>query len=112
MYVIEENEYRTFTRKGYGRIYTRTEEDIRKVQRIIKEIDKYEYEYMPKDLVTTFSDFPKVTFIGKFDDLDLNKLEALCFERGINIFIFDSKTNDRPQNYLKLASIPDTDTDL
>jgi hypothetical protein len=84
----------TFTRKGYGRIYVTETEDINKVKAIIKEIDEFEYDYLPKHLITVFSDYPAVVYTGKFDDLDLNLLTAICMDRSIPIFCFDAGHND------------------
>lgn len=41
----------TFDYKGYGRIFVEKEKDIQKVKDKIKELDDFEYEYLPDDLI-------------------------------------------------------------
>ena len=68
---------RTFTHKGYGRIFVRSEEDIEKVKNKIKEIDEFEFSYLPTRFIATLSEYPALVYIGKFDDLDLDsRLES------------------------------------
>ena len=52
----------TLTHKGYGRIYCETVDDIAKVHDVIKELDEYEFGYMPKGIVTTFNEYPNVVY--------------------------------------------------
>jgi len=50
------NSKRTFTHKGYGRIYVMDETHIPMVNHIISEMYQEEFEnYMPKDLIAPFS---------------------------------------------------------
>ena len=88
----------TLTNKGYGRIYVQNVEDIEKVKDIIKEMDEYEYEYLPRDLITTFRAYPSVVYTHKFNDLDLDALTATCWSRGILIWVFDAHHNEYPEN--------------
>ena len=37
------------THKGYGRIYVDNQEDIQKVKDIIKELDEFEFGYLPTE---------------------------------------------------------------
>ena len=92
--------YNTFPRKGYGRIFVEKEEDIDAVKRIIFGMDEFEYEYLPKDLITVFdpkiSSFPSenpkdhlqltLAYTHKFDELDLNELQFRCWANGIKVF--------------------------
>jgi len=80
----------SFTRKGYGRIYVENEQDIEKVDKIIKEVDEFEYYYLPSKYIAHFSEYPKVIYTHKFDDIDINYLTALCWHRGIKIFCLDN----------------------
>lgn len=80
----------TFTRKGYGRIYCLNAADAEKVATIIKELDEFEYEYLPKDLIAPFSEYPKLKYTHKFDALDLNMLTAVCWQRSIVIWCCDN----------------------
>ena len=79
-----------FTHKGYGRIYVRSEEDILKVEAIIKELDEFEYDYLPDKLIATFDNYPYLKYLHKFSDMDMNKLTAECWKRGIYIFVLDN----------------------
>lgn len=83
-----------FTRKGYGRIYVNREEDIQFVKDKIKEMDEFEFEYLPPDLITTFDRYPELEYTGKFDDLDIDKLTALCWQQGVFIFCLDNGHED------------------
>lgn len=82
------------THKGYGRIYCEHVNDIDSVKKIIKEIDDFEYEYLPKDLITTYDKYPQTVYIGKFSDMDMNKLTAECWKRGVKIWVFDDGHNE------------------
>lgn len=84
----------TFTHKGYGRIYVDKKENIEKIHTIIKHMDAFEYEYLPKALIATFDEYPKVVYTHKFSDLDLNVLTATCWKNGIHIWTYDTGTND------------------
>jgi len=89
-------DYLTF--KGYGRIYVLTQEDVQKVENVIKEMDSYEFDnYYPEGLVTTLDNYPRVVYIGKFD-FSFSLTEE-CKKRSIPIFIFDSGFEDRPRGY-------------
>lgn len=89
----------TFLHKGYGRIYVDSIDDIAKVKSVIKEMDSYEYDYMPQGLITTFSDYPSVVYIGKFSDLCTDTLTALCWAIGVKIWCYDSGHNEYPIAY-------------
>jgi len=75
-----------FPTKGYGRIYVEKQEDIQKVKDIIKEMDEFEFEYLPKDLITVFKDKVTTTYTHKFDDLDISVLMEKCWQQGIKMF--------------------------
>lgn len=90
----------TLTRKGYGRIYVDTVENIDKVKEIIKEMDEFEYDYLPKDLITVYTDYPNVCYTHKFDALDMDKLTGYCWSMGIRIWAFDAGHNEFPSVYL------------
>lgn len=77
-----------FDRKGYGRIFVEHEEDIEKVKEIIKSLDEEEFEYLPKDLITTFSpDTFNSTYVHKFCDLDMGKVLKEAWAKGIHCFV-------------------------
>ena len=92
-----------FTRKGYGRIYCESIEDIVNVQDIICLIDEYEFRYMPADMITVSSEYPKVVYNGKFDDLDLNELTARCWKAGVKIWCFNAGFNSYPTSELAVT---------
>jgi len=85
-----------FGRKHYGRIFTDKEENISKIKEIIKEMDEFEYGYLPNDFITVFkthyfgenNEFYDVETIytHKFDSLDTNELSRRCWEQGIYMF--------------------------
>lgn len=86
----------SLTRKGYGRIYVDTVENIEKVKAIIKEMDEFEYSYLPEKLIAVYTEYPNVTYTHKFDALDMPKLTATCWRLGIKIWVFDAGHNEFP----------------
>lgn len=94
----------TFSRKGYGRIFVEKEEDVQKVEDIMKEIDEYEFNgYYPtgnymggnnERLVTVFSEENyKSVYVGKFDEMDISKVLKKAWEQGIHCFAVFGKCN-------------------
>lgn len=79
-----------FTRKGYGRIFCQKEEDVETVYKIIKELDEFEFDYIPSGFVVPVSEFPNLVFTGKFDALDKNVITAACLRKGIIVICFDN----------------------
>jgi hypothetical protein len=86
-----------FTYKGYGRIYTNSE-NHQDVVDIIKELDEFEWSYYPTGLVTSWDMYPNVEYVGKFE-LDKEKFQQICKERNIPVFIFDAGFTDHPSGY-------------
>lgn len=86
--------------KGYARIYVPTVEDVQKVKDVIKEIDEFEFDYLPNDLIAPFSEYPALAYTHKFSDMDMNKLTAICWSRGIHIFVCDNGLNESMNNAL------------
>jgi len=78
-----------FTRKGHGRIYVKDAIDIPKVNAIIKEMDEFEYEYLPNNMITTYERYPETVYIGKFDELKTDVLTNICWKTGICIWCYD-----------------------
>lgn len=74
-------------RKGWARIYALNSADIEEVKAIIKEMDPFEFDYMPSDMVAHFSRYPELVYTHKFDSLDMNALTAICWSRGIYIWV-------------------------
>ena len=81
-------------RKGYARIYVDAAHNLKAVEAIIKELDEFEHTYLPDDLIAPFTEYPKLVYTGKFDGLCMNKLTAVCWSRGIYIWVCDNGTND------------------
>jgi predicted RNA-binding protein with EMAP domain len=88
----------TMTHKGYGRIYVDKLENVQAVKQIIKELDDFEYSYLPIDYIAPFYEYPNVIYTGKFSDLNIDQLTAICWKRGIYIWAFDSEYDEFPQN--------------
>lgn len=83
-----------FSRKGWGRIFVEKEEDIEKIREIIKEIDEYEEGYLPKDLITVFSDDNfEAEYVHKFCDMNMTKVLYTAWSRGIKCFVVFGKIN-------------------
>lgn len=96
----------TFSRKDYGRILVQKEEDIEKVKDIIKEMDEFEYEYMPKDFIGVFEkDNIETVYTGKFDDLDLMELQIRCWEKNIPIMILDGIITTEYREYKEFREL-------
>lgn len=77
----------TFNRKGNGRIYTNNAENIERIKEIIKEMDEFEYDYLPDDLITVFKGEIKHVYTHKFDSLDLDELMRRCWNEEIYVFV-------------------------
>lgn len=87
-----------FQHKGYGRIFTDSEENIEKIKKIIQEMDEYEFGYLPSDLIAVYDPSKYKVYadgsVGtedtvynhKFDDLDLGELMFRCWNNGIHVF--------------------------
>lgn len=91
---------KTLTHKGYSRFYLYDSTKEQEVREIIKEIDEFEYGYMPKDWITSFDNYPQVIYHGKFSDMDMVQLQATCWDRGIQCWVFDSGRTDYPYNLI------------
>jgi integrase len=92
--VRERKVMNTLTRKGYARIYVSKSEDVERVKQIIKELDEFEYEYLPEDLIAPFTEYPRLAYTHKFDGLCMNRLTAVCWKRGIGIWVCDNGNDE------------------
>ena len=92
---------RTLTHKGYSRLYALSYVDQAGVARVIKELDDYEYGYMPEDWIAHVSEYPKVVYTGKFSDLDMNLLTIACWRQGMPVWVFDAGHIEWPSDALK-----------
>ena len=95
-----------FERKGYGRIFVEKDEDVQKVEDIIKEVDEYEFNYYyptgenfgnfrGQRLVTVYSEenYHSI-YVGKFDDMDISKVLHEAWKQGIHCFAIFGKCNE------------------
>lgn len=89
----------TLTHKGYGRIYVEKRDDIEKVKETIRLMDEFEYSYLPDELITVYTDFPKVVYTHKFSDMDIADLTNRCWNLGIKIWVFDSGHDEYAMKY-------------
>ena len=94
----------TLTRKSWAAIYVANEMYISDVEEIIKELDAFEYDYLPDDLIKPFSDYPQVAYTHKFSDLDMDLLTIRCWERGIYIWVYDAR-EEYPSDQRKLSNL-------
>ena len=83
-----------FTYKGYGRIYTNPE-NIQEVENIIKELNEFEWDYYPKNLVASVEEYPSVIWVGKFE-LDEDLFKQVCKEKHILALVFNSGFEEFP----------------
>ena len=75
----------TFDRKTYGRIFVAKPEDVATVDAIVKELDEFEYGYMPDNFITVWPGKVEVSYGHKFE-ADIDKLMETCLNRGIWIY--------------------------
>ena len=81
-------------RKGESRAYVSRGSDVKKVEAIICEMDKFEFDYMPEGWVTHHENYPQTVYTGKFDDLDIAELCRRCWNRCIYIWVYDSSATE------------------
>jgi len=79
-----------FAYKTYGRIFVTQADHIPLVEAIIKDLDEFEYEYMPDDLITVYKPNPLMVYLHKFE-IDKIALTAKCWEAGIWIWCVDNQ---------------------
>lgn len=85
----------TFDRKGYGAIFIEKETDRCLVEAIIDLLDHDEYiHYFNPKLIKVYDceniHYNCAEYAGKFE-INLNKLQMLCWRFGINIFVVKGK---------------------
>lgn len=85
------------TRKGESRCYVFKEDHIEKVIEIIKELDDFEFRYMPTNWITVFNKKDlyrnSMVYNGKFD-INVPDLIEKCGENGIGVIIRSSNIPD------------------
>jgi hypothetical protein len=95
--IIESNT--NFFNKGYGRIFVHKKEDVKKVEKFLKEFDKYEwnnYYLKGEEFVAVWDPKGKNKLIyhSKFD-VNIPKFTEYCKERGIEILIRTDMNSER-----------------
>lgn len=88
-----------FPRKGYGRIYVEKQEDVQKVKDIIKNMDEFEYDYLPDNLIAVFEGKIETVYTHKFCDLDIGLLMEKCWQNGIKMFCVEGRYGFAVWNY-------------
>ena len=91
-----------FRYKGYGRIYTNPE-NIQEVENIIKQLNEFEWDYYPGDLVASWEEYPSVVWVGKFELFE-PMFKEVCKEKNIPVFVFDSEFEQFPRGAVKLLT--------
>lgn len=82
-----DNHLMTFPHKGYGRIFVENESDILMIKEIIREMDEFEFGYLPADLIAVFSEENMHSvYTHKFDDLNMTKVMFHAWSKGVKCF--------------------------
>jgi hypothetical protein len=85
-------------KKGNSRCFVFEKEHIEIVKDTIKEIDEFEFDYMPDDWVE-FWDYPnakycpQMVYNGKFD-IDVINLKIACAKKSVAISIVSTNIDD------------------
>lgn len=81
--------------KGLSRCFVFREEDIQKVYDTIKEINDFEFNYVPTDWVMVWGKEYESSMVynGKFD-IDVPKLIDECGKKGVGIIIKSSNIDN------------------
>jgi hypothetical protein len=89
-------------KKGYARIYTTDDSNIEKIKIIIKTLNPYEEGYMARDLITTVDEYPRMVYNGKFDEMNMYALSAICMKLGIPMFYITTNSDSMSVDALKV----------
>ena len=85
---------RTFSYKGYGRIFVDKKENIETVKNEIKQMSEFEFDYLPENFIAPLSEYPKLSYTHKFDALNLDELTLRMIEKGIGILCIDNGSTE------------------
>lgn len=82
-----------FQRKTYGRIFVQKQEDVAEVEQTIREVDEFEFGYMPKNLIVVYDPIGPnlLTYLHKFEMSKIALTQA-CLKKGIWIWCVDNGT--------------------
>lgn len=90
----------SFPYKGFGRIIVGSEADKQRVSEILREIDDFEFGYMPKDMIAVEGiDSTHLVYVGKFEP-DLDELDKRLKAEGIGY-------NIQEETYMDHEGIPE-----
>ena len=98
-----------FMKKTYGRIFVPVGMTAALVHEAVRELDAYEFDYMPKDIVAVWNPGeppPRLVYTHKFE-IDIDKLTALCWSRGIHVWCVTGYHD--PSSFQPLPKMQDQD---
>ncbi len=76
------------SRKTYGRIYVSKPEDVAVVEATVREVDEFEFDYMPKGLIAVYGTDDELVYLHKFE-IDANALAKACMDKNVWIWVVD-----------------------
>jgi len=85
--------------KGLSRCFVFKKEHIKIVYDTIKEINRFEMSYMPKQWVTLYEGKIQLIYNGKFD-ISIPILVQKCAEKGVGIVIDTKDLSAENYDYL------------
>ena len=87
---------RKFLSKTYGKIFVEKPKDIKKVRDEIREMDAFEYDYLPDGMISVMPEAGslQLCYTSKFDALDLDMLTIRLWRKGIKILIISDDSSD------------------
>lgn len=82
-----------FVRKSYGRIYVAPDGNPGDVAEIIRQLDEFEYGYLPDNFIAKWNGKIEPVYGWKFE-MDIDKLTTECWNRGIWLFCVTGRRGD------------------
>ena len=80
-------------RKGESRCYVYEEHHVEEVRQIVKELDDFEFDYMPTNWIVYWDrdskKVPPLIYNGKFD-INVIDLKIACAKKGIAISVLST----------------------
>ena len=101
MYRAGRSALNRLTKFGFGRIFVKSYEDAATVVAIIENLDEKGARHLTEGLVTVFDEYPRLEYTGDLSGLDLNRLYAECWVRGIRVMVIDNGKDPCLRNPLK-----------
>lgn len=81
----EKRKIRTFVRKGFGRMFVQSPDQIDQVKDLLKKFDRFEFDYLPDGFIAPATEFPTLIFSQKFDGLDIDAFTNFCMNEGVTV---------------------------